>query len=144
VANVITIEELKLKLESDATLVKLLAKKFVVLGDSILEISIELCGDKNALVDVFSRFPDLENAFYKAVEEQSTLESDRLLNQAVAGALRRLNDVVTEKKTDVEVRDLISASRAVLAYSVRGSNRPDLPKDPLDTLYDDIMGKSSG
>jgi hypothetical protein len=139
VGNTVTIDELRLKLESDPIFVKLLAKKFVVLGDSILAMSIELCGDKNSLVEIFSRFPHTETAFYKAVEEQSSLESKHLLDQAIAGALRQLNDVVTERKT-AEVRDLISASRAVLAYGARGSGE-SAPKDPLENLYDDIMGK---
>jgi hypothetical protein len=137
----LTQDELRLKFE-DPAFIKLLAKKYVVLGDSILEMSIELCGDKNAIISLFSQIPDHEIAFYKAVEEQSTLESTRLLDQAIAGALRQLNDVVTERK-EAEVRDLISASRAVLAYSTRGSDK-SAPKDPLDDLYDDLMGKKVG
>lgn len=138
VTNCLTPGELIEKLKEESFL-RYIAKKHIVLGDSILEISMELCGDKNTFIQVFVEHPELENAFYAAVEKQSNEETERLKFQAVAGAMRKLCGIVNDRSYDADAKDTIAASRAILAYSTPRTRGKSSPDEEAEDLYQNLV-----
>ena len=125
--------DFKLRADEEPLFLRYLAKKFVAQGDSLKDISLSFSDDLDFMVKVFIVYPPIEDKFYTYVKELSETEADKIQPQAVAGAMRQLNDILTGKTQGVETKDIISCAKAMLVYAGSGRKK-DGPIDPLEEI----------
>jgi hypothetical protein len=119
-----------------------LVKKYVSQGDSLDLISAEISEDRNLIVKAFLVEPTLETKFFEAVDSLSMTESDKIKAQAIPAALRQLNDLICAR-TKGDLKDMVTASRAILAYDM-AKRRGTEKDDPFEEMFKESQRLKNG
>ena len=140
------LSELILKLETDTNFTLLLAKKMVILNETVASLALTLPGggERSLLLEAFVLRPDLQKTFYEQVTKVAEEEAELARTLATPNALRLLAEIISDTSDRSDTKDKINASRAILSYSNSKVNKPGAPIDPLDDLYNFVTKGPNG